>query len=443
MRQLYIFLLAFILSILGSMSLHAKDLDNDGKTNMIVYKAIIYFYPDTVPPTQTTLSKKLPNFTHIETAPKKVDKPYSSIELMDNFADFYPAPDLEYLRYAGRGLSKTQAENIQSAKHILVLDVIYPQSKSLKNYKTVNEFLHETATKHSGLIWDSETRELFTPTVWKEKRLSSYKGKFPDIVNHITIHAYNNEMGDGIRAITLGMAKFGLPDVVINNFSWSLSEPMGNLINLVSQSLLEGMTPDESKTLTLNINKLKNKTHKERLRESLKDNAVTELKLNYGQATVEEGDPDNFLLEILFDLAEGNNLSEKQDKTVSSLFGWEDTIASVRHDDTILAASQRAKNKLNSLRKDFQSGLEPGEFILLKAPFETDTGGNEWMWVEVLSWNGKTIKGLLKNEPYHVPGLRAGSEVTINQEDVFDYIRNFSNGTSEGNETGTLMQKYR
>ena len=44
------------------------------------------------------------------------------------------------------------------------------------------------------------------------------------------------------------------------------------------------------------------------------------------------------------------------------------------YDAEILAASMRAKAKLNKLRKEFNKGLEPGEFILLKAPFKMNTG---------------------------------------------------------------------
>ncbi len=101
-----------------------------------------------------------------------------------------------------------------------------------------------------------------------------------------------------------------------------------------------------------------------------------------------------------------------------------------------------SKQKLNGLRNEFNKGLAPGEFILLKAPFETPDGGNEWMWVEVLSWKEKDIQEILKNELLHIPDLRGGVEVQINQDDVFDYIRTFADGRTEGNETGELIMKY-
>ncbi len=52
----------------------------------------------------------------------------------------------------------------------------------------------------------------------------------------------------------------------------------------------------------------------------------------------------------------------------------------------------------------------------------TADDGTEWMWVEVLRWNGDTIEGVLSNEPFNVPDLHAGQRVTGSMDDVFDYI---------------------
>ncbi|REN17115.1 DUF2314 domain-containing protein, partial [Mycobacterium tuberculosis] len=89
----------------------------------------------------------------------------------------------------------------------------------------------------------------------------------------------------------------------------------------------------------------------------------------------------------------------------------EDSVTRVKHNDELLAASKAATAQLPKLREAFAKGLQPGEYILVKAPFTTRDGGNEWMWVEVARWNGDAIEGLLKNEPVDVPGLHAGQMV--------------------------------
>jgi len=106
----------------------------------------------------------------------------------------------------------------------------------------------------------------------------------------------------------------------------------------------------------------------------------------------------------------------------------------------VLAASKTAVAQLPKLREAFNKGLQPGEYILVKASFAR-RGGNEWMWVEVTRWSGDAIDGLLKNEPVDVPGLHAGQMVKVSQAKVFDYIRRYPDGREEGNETGKIIRR--
>lgn len=407
----------------------------------IRYRNIVYFYPDKVALERSVLAKAFPYFELVDELPATASKPVLSYNLIRNFEDSYPVPDLNYLGYFGRGLDKQQATLIQGSKLALIIDVAYPAAMSYAGLSATSTSLYQFAKSNEGLIWDSETRELFTPSAWKQKRLDGWaSGKTPSVVDHTVIHAYRHD--EGVRAITLGMAKFGMPDVVVNNFSWSLNTSIGNLINLVAQSIMEGAVPDKNGMLKLNISALDDTRYKHDLKADLIENAQEQVNLLIGEAKWEQGDPENYLIEILFDNVQGASLSERQESLLSGVFGWEDKISYVRHNALIEAASARARNKLPGLRADFNDGLAPGEFIQVKAPFDTPDGGHEWMWVEVMSWRGNEIKGLLKNEPYNIPDLKGGSEVVVNEDEVFDYIRTYPDGRSEGNETAELIMKF-
>ena len=406
----------------------------------IRYRSIIYFYPGTKEIDISAVKKEFPNYELVDSLPKSSVKPLVSFSVIKDVESSYPVPDLRYLSYFGRGLDKKQATRIQKSNLAIVIDVAYPVNMKFDGLKTTSFSVFNFANSSGGFIWDSETRELFTPEAWRVKRIDSWSESTPEIEDHTVIHAYKNNQG--VRAITLGMAKLGLPDIVVNDFSWSLNRSMGDLINLVAQSLAEGSVPNKEGYLELNINELKNTGYKRDLIATLKDNAEPRIKIQIGEGKWEEGDPENYIMELLFHDFEGASLSEKHEVLLSSLFGWEDQISYVKHNQLIEAASERAKKKLNGLKEDFNKGLNPGEFIQVKAPFATTDGGKEWMWVEVLSWKGKVIKGLLKNEPRHIPDLKGGSEVVVSQGEVFDYIRNYPDGTTEGNETGALIRKF-
>ena len=63
------------------------------------------------------------------------------------------------------------------------------------------------------------------------------------------------------------------------------------------------------------------------------------------------------------------------------------------------------------------------------------------MWVEVTSWKGSKIKGLLENQPFNIPDLHSGQIVKVREEDVFDYVWQYSDGREEGNTTGEILKK--
>jgi uncharacterized protein YegJ (DUF2314 family) len=97
--------------------------------------------------------------------------------------------------------------------------------------------------------------------------------------------------------------------------------------------------------------------------------------------------------------------------------------------------------RLPELAQRFAKGLPPAERLLLKAPFRTSKGNTEWMWVEVTAWNGEQITRSARQRPLRRPRVKAGATVQVKQPDVFDYYLVKPDGTTEGNETGQILQK--
>jgi uncharacterized protein YegJ (DUF2314 family) len=63
------------------------------------------------------------------------------------------------------------------------------------------------------------------------------------------------------------------------------------------------------------------------------------------------------------------------------------------------------------------------------------------MWVEVTAWRDTKIRGLLANDPFEIPTLHAGQVVEVDEGDVFDYLLRHRDGTTEGNETGRILER--
>jgi uncharacterized protein YegJ (DUF2314 family)/DNA-directed RNA polymerase subunit H (RpoH/RPB5) len=356
--------------------------------------------------------------------------------LDDTIQKSYPPPDLKMIQYFGRGLSSAQAEELQLAQLALVFEFRVPASPTYASLRAADRLLFRVAEQTGGFIWDEETREIFTAPEWRKRPVEGWKGDVPNVPQHTVIHAYQ---GDKLlREITLGMAKFGLPDLVVNDVAHSQNNQAGNLINLLAQALVEGAAVGKNGALTLDLKSIRN-AQLPFLAENAK--AVAQLSLYKGQA--EDGDPNNRLMEIGFDAYPGPDRYARQTALFASLFGFTDTLQMVKHTDAILAASNAAKAKLPALRQRFNGGLRPGEYILVKAPFAIPDGGREWMWVEVTQWGEKEIVGLLNSEPAQIPTLHSGQVVKVKVAEVFDYLLYDGKGGEEGNESGKLMARQR
>jgi hypothetical protein len=158
-------------------------------------------------------------------------------QLNENVKDSYAPPSLRSLQFAGHGLSGKQAEALQNSKRAVILKFGHPQKNVWTALRTAAELMSEIATQTDGFVWDEDIREVFTPEAWRQRRVDQWTDP-PRVSLQTVIHNYNT--GHSVRAITLGMAKMGLPDLVVEDTGWSSNNRIGNLINLLSQALGEG-----------------------------------------------------------------------------------------------------------------------------------------------------------------------------------------------------------
>jgi uncharacterized protein YegJ (DUF2314 family) len=348
----------------------------------------------------------------------------------------YAPPDADAIKHFGRGLNEEQAESLQDSKKALILVFLHQREQAWPALLNACAILEEIGRDTDGMLWDGETRLVFTPDAWREEVLAGDKVS-PCISDHVTIHAYRD--GDHVRAITLGMSKFGLPDVVVEEIPASSTRSIGNMMNAFCQVLAEGARFRCPGDFDLDLKSIRNEKMREKSLMSLGKDAKAFARLQLQSGKVDEGDPENDLIELRFDRYEGPDAFARQMAALSELFGSTDEAEAVSHNEAILAASKQARAKLPELQKAFEHGLKPGEYLLVKAPFETSTGNREWMWVEISNWREGEIVGTLQNDPVDVPEVHAGQKVSVNEADVFDYIRIRPDGTKEGNETGKAI----
>jgi uncharacterized protein YegJ (DUF2314 family) len=160
-------------------------------------------------------------------------------------------------------------------------------------------------------------------------------------------------------------------------------------------------------------------------------------------AEPEQDDADNQLIELVFSGTD-ESPQARQAAILTQIYGTDDALLDADHDDAELKqARERALAAFRRLEDRIRAPRVPGERFKVKAPFETQDGGHEWMWVEVVGWEGDTLVGMLANEPFAISGLRAGSRVEVEIDSIFDYIHELPTGARVGNETQAIIERQR
>ena len=382
----------------------------------------------------------LPDFVRKQEIPNELSKDAFSVRsVADPIADFTP-PDAEYLGYYGYGLSAQEIADLQNPTGALELLFWGNKEDVIEKQATISQLIYEITEGKSVAIFDINTYQTFSRTEWKNYRIDNFQGEHKNVAYQMIIHAYREE-NQLCRAVTLGMNKFCLPDISIKGFSCNDQASFANLINVLTQTLSENPFMTSDSTVTLDLDQIKNPDLKELWLNSLDENATKKATVNLQFVLPEEGDIPNAQYRLEFNDPGYSSPQEEQTALLSTLFGSSDDISHISHTDQLLEASKKAKKKLLKEHKPrFLKGLEPGYSLLVKGPFTTDSGGNEWMWVEVTKWKKRKIEGILQNEPFEIKGLKAGAIVSVEEKEIFDYILYKPDGTIEGNTTGEIIQ---
>lgn len=384
----------------------------------------------------------LPNFRYYDRQPDSVTSDGYQV-IVTNSADSSFIPPQVFL-VAEEYLLMTRAELDDMAKVDRNVQIVFfgTTDKLMEKQAQIAKFIGEvTRNKKVGVV-DFSSRQVFNPEAWQSVRTESFQKQPLNINDHIVFHIYREEAY--CRIVSLGMSKFGLPELSMNNVTCSDQRPFGIIMNGLVQSMFETQSINSDSTITLEVSQIKNSA----VRDMFASNAEVEggtgkAKMKLRGVPPQEGDNYYYQLEVVFvDKSFASEQEERMAIATALLGAVPDVASETDHDEELLAASERARLRLPELKKMFNEGLPPGASMIVKSPFaRQDVNGNEWMWVEVTKWTDDTMEGILQNDPSYIKDLVNGSAVTIEESEIFDYILYNADGSMEGNETGKILEQ--
>jgi uncharacterized protein YegJ (DUF2314 family) len=254
-----------------------------------------------------------------------------------------------------------------------------------------------------------------------------------DVRKLIVIHAV---AGDGalLGLDTFGLRRYGLPELALRDVPPALAKAAATLLNATAQRLLAGGDVAADGSLMIDVASLGPGWHGDVMRQAGGTATITwQTRWYAGDHDPVAIDPADLWLELhLADSQPGS--AEALMTAVDRAFGKAaDKPVTHGHDPRLDAAAERARRELRALRPRYARGVPPGERLAVKAPFATDHGATEWMWVDVVGWKGDdALDGILNNDPSDVSTLVAGARVEVKLDELGDYVQTRADGTTVG-----------
>jgi uncharacterized protein YegJ (DUF2314 family) len=373
-----------------------------------------------------------------ETKEALPDLPLGGVGLPSVKLAFYGAGEMPEIPRQYLEGTDADAQRAVGARSGIVVAAALDGDKGLKRLRAFEALVLQMVKKHSGAVWDEAMHAVLTTEAWEALRVASWEGDLCDAATHIRIRQYAASP-ERFRAITYGMSMMGLPDLVIDDVPPPHSDHAALLIEAAAQTMVEGAELTATGQLEIDLAAIKHTAAKNGLLEEATKPGRLVIKLKV--AKKEAGDPDGRLYAFDFSAFPGATPGEQLGSALATLFGpvSDEPVMRAGDDKELAEVTKRVQAKVPDLAARARKGLGLGEVLLVKAPFDTDDGSVEWMWIDVTTWDKGTVRGHLANRPTKIKGLMSGAKVEVPDSKVADYLWKKADGTSEGGESIKIL----
>lgn len=341
------------------------------------------------------------------------------VEIERTSASDYILPPSSTLGVVGASLTAEERASIPARPTVVVIRVHGKADREHAVARTAFATALALAESIHGLVYDESTRRIQNVATFAR---AVPRGPLTGAAfqpSQIVVQIYRQPDGSA-RALTLGMERFGAPDLSLRGAAWPHATALTHVANAAAAKVAarEGRVP-----LLL--------TAKDFRETDVEDSRSVSLGVSKAERT--EGDPDNVLVELA--PADGRSW----DLTLTSLFDRSAVIASPAENAALERIADKTRRALPGI---LARTSRAGATLFLKGPFRDDDAGSiEWMWIEASTCDAQTCEGTLASQPARSSSLRAGDHVSLPRDAIADFQMKLPDGGVEGGESITTLSR--
>ena len=360
------------------------------------------------------------------------DKPSIIIKHQD--VDQLPVPSLQALQYFGRGFDQAKADNIMDSNYSVSFIGVGPFDKNHALLKSITICIDDLAKKYNAFVYDVADSLIFTSEAFTNIRANEIsQGYFSS--SQFGVRAYRVE--EGVRSVSMGLEKFGQPNLAIENFSEHHMGYIDKLFTLVIQHVIESDEKVLPGSISIDIKNISNPVIQKNMHSSVVQNGTGKATLVLKKTVPFDGDPSE-LLAISFENPPGDSLWVEQAKLLRSVFGRDREISNVPDSVSLETAIESAKMRAKDILEEGHALEKDGMRLLVAVALEET---KEVIWVEVIEWEGVKGKGILLSNPIHTKSLSSGMKYEFKYASIMDFKLYGSDGIVEQGGVDELARK--
>lgn len=347
-------------------------------------------------------------------------------------------PPRETMPTVARTVPEGERASLYDAKQVLVVHVQGEDGPDHMPLRASFGLTAALARELRGYVHDEATHRIDTAQVFAE-RLPKVPVGTPFFVPEsllVELHPLDeDDLAGPYRLLTLGMARYGMPDLEMRGFHESDGGRLAAVLNAVASKLARGERGPEVTVTLADVATVARKKPEELTRAPEK---AKEAKVRLSLSERMAADPDNDVYRIE---APGDGDEDAHAALLATLYGEARVLGRGSSDPALLAAEARAKKLAPAAAERHKKS---GGKLSLRVPFAVpgEKGKTEVMWMTVDACDAQgTCKGKLASRPVFIRTLSAGAEVSGKLAEVSDYLLELPDGTKEGGETIPIVER--
>lgn len=344
-------------------------------------------------------------------------------------------PDQDFIN--AYGVDVDQPEALMKSEQVVLVWFAAPRAQAVETLAMAHAAFTRAAESSGGWVEDLDTQRIYGKSAWASlDPRGSIENWF--IIDGDAQDPANPE--GNIRLLSRGLRRYGNPELVVEDIPPDLAGDVAYIMNTVAMAIHEqGWVGSTLKVSTETVEGTATFTTIPRREDDPEDPI---LKLNFDGAITEPVAPGTVVEAVPLETVAALD-------TPAMAIPMEPTppvapapVQPAAPPRTLAEAQAQALARLDTtVRSAFVQGLPPGDVVAVQVPWKTATGNSEYLWFELESWDGTTMRGRLATRPFYVKDIRQGEVVAFSQEQVFDYVWKHADGSREGGTTQAFLQQ--